>query len=247
MELSNSDRKKRFGKILFGAFLICTLYIVLSIAFDKNIRVLFSNSGYSQYGKFMSNIVFIDILALFILCFWIKRRTFRIISLSVLGLVLILLFLAIFIFRPHKINGNSMTPYLENKDYVLGSALLYRLGEPQRGDIVIFRSPDTGSDSVDRIIGLPGENISIEDRQVYINGKKLDERYLSSSSKTNSGQFITENNSLIPANQYAVLGDNRYRSNDSRAYGFVNKRDINEKVFYIYWPSSRSGFLKSDK
>ena len=120
----------------------------------------------------------------------------------------------------------------------------YLFGKHDRGSIVVFKSPDeSGQDLVKRIIGIPGDTISINDGKVFVNGNLIEEPYVESqgSSKTSDLQ--------VPNNHYFVLGDNRPWSNDSRhwVFSFVEESLIIGKAWMIYWPKDRMSVLKSEE
>src|SRR5688572_8867370 len=81
-----------------------------------------------------------------------------------------------FLFRPFQVNGQSMYPNYHNEEYILTNLIAMRLTSLERGNVVVFQSPvDDEKDFIKRIIGLPGEEVSLKDGSVYINGQKLDE------------------------------------------------------------------------
>jgi signal peptidase I len=135
------------------------------------------------------------------------------------------------------VRGSSMEPTLHNGQYLVVSKISYRFSEPQRGDIVVFVSPNgAGEDYIKRIIGLPGERVEIRDGAVWINGYRLDEPYL------NSGIPYTGAWSLGP-DEYFVLGDNRANSSDSHAWGPLPRRNIIGKAWLCYWPPQYWGLV----
>ena len=144
-----------------------------------------------------------------------------------------------FLFRPYQVTGHSMDPTFENGEYVLTNLITLRLGELKRGDIVVFVAPpDKEKDYIKRIIGIPGDRVSISGGSVFLNGSKLDQTsFLASSVRTNGGTFLGEGNEVVvPEGQYFVMGDNREFSSDSREWGFVTKNAIIGKSFIVYWP-----------
>jgi signal peptidase I len=147
--------------------------------------------------------------------------------------------------QPHKIKGASMEPNFPDGEYLLTDKLSYRFREPKRGEVIVFEAPRTnGEEFIKRIIGLPGENVSVRNGSVYINNKKLDEQYLNNSVLTGSGSFLTEGKQIIvPENNYFVLGDNRSASSDSRMWGFVSKDKITGRAFVTYWPPPEVGLI----
>lgn len=166
----------------------------------------------------------------------------EVVSLAV-GVFLVLYLL---VMQPHKIKGSSMFPNFIDAEYLLTDKLTYRFKEPQRGDVIVFRSPaDENEDYIKRIIGLPGDEVSLNENHIYINGKYLDEPYLDSSVITQGSKFLAEGDKItVPSDQYFVLGDNRTASSDSRAWGFVPKKDINGRAWFVYWPVKKAGTVE---
>lgn len=129
-----------------------------------------------------------------------------------------------------QINGSSMMPIYVNGQF--WKYELYQNSKPNRGDVVAFKNPlHTSQLLVKRIVGLPEEEIKIEGGSIYINGQLLNESYVSADIKTNSGTFIKEGLILkIGADQYALLGDNRDHSSDSRHTGYISNNFITGKL-----------------
>ena len=152
--------------------------------------------------------------------------------------IAIFLFIYLLILQPHKIKGASMEPNFPDGQYLITDKVSYKLGEPDRGDVIVFKAPKTdGDEFIKRIIGLPGERITIKDSVVYINSRPLGESYIAKSVNTSVSAFMTEGESItVPAGEFFVLGDNRPHSSDSRAWGFVPKSEITGKAWFIYWP-----------
>lgn len=160
--------------------------------------------------------------------------------------IAIFLFIYLLVLQPHKIKGSSMEPNYPNGEFLLTDKLSYRFGVPKRGDIVVFEAPGANGDEfIKRIIGLPGEEILINDNKVYINGETLNEEYLPNNIQTPAGMFLKENTSYnIPENSYIVLGDNRPASSDSRAWGSISTDKITGKAWLVYWPVSDIRFVE---
>ena len=105
--------------------------------------------------------------------------------------IAIFLFIYLLILQPHKIKGASMEPNFPNGEYLLTDKVTYRFREPQRGDVVVFEAPaNSGEEFIKRIIAIPGENISIKNNSVYIDGKRLRENYLPEGTKTDPGDIF---------------------------------------------------------
>jgi len=129
-----------------------------------------------------------------------------------------------------RVDGLSMNPTLQNGEYVLVNRLAYKTGEPQRGDIIVFSFPlDQKQDLIKRIIGLPGETITVRNGEVLINGEKLEEPYIAQS-PIYSGEWT------VPDGQLFVLGDNRNDSKDSHQWNYLPVENIIGKALLIYWP-----------
>jgi signal peptidase I len=135
-----------------------------------------------------------------------------------------------------RVSGSSMRPTLEGGEYIIVSRLAYRLGKPQRGDIVVFQSPDpsTSEDLIKRVVGLPGDTVKFVHGRVWLNGAFLDEPYA-------VGLTSSDQTWQIGPNQLFVLGDNRAFSRDSHNFGPVPMRDLVGKAWLIYWPPSEWG------
>jgi signal peptidase I len=151
----------------------------------------------------------------------------------------------LFLVQPHQVRGNSMYPTFHDGEYLLTDKLSYRLGEPGRGDVIVFQAPQNQEyDYIKRIIGLPGDRVKIKNSQVYINGELLDESYLPEDFTTSGGSFLSEDEEVvIPEGEYLVLGDNRSHSSDSREWGDVPIENIIGKALFRYWPLNKLGLV----
>jgi signal peptidase I len=155
----------------------------------------------------------------------------------------------LFLFQPHKVDGNSMFPNFHNREYILTDKISYRRGNPQRGDVVVFHAPPPNtSDFIKRIVGLPGETIMVRGGFVYINGRQLPEVYLPNTFVTSEKSFLREGVPYaIPLNYYMAFGDNRNYSSDSREFGPISKDSIVGKAFFRYWPLSEAGLVPHER
>ena len=150
-------------------------------------------------------------------------------------------FIIVFLYQPVKVEGTSMMPSLDDQERIFVNKFVYRLEPIQRGDIVVFRYPrDISKSYIKRVIGLAGDHIRIEDGQVYVNGKPLDEDYVPAAYADE--RFYSE--IVVPANSYFVLGDHRSMSNDSRDFGPVRENYIYGKAVFGYWPMDKLGRLR---
>ena len=129
-----------------------------------------------------------------------------------------------------RVDGFSMNPTLQNGEYILVNKLAYKTGKPQRGDIVVFMFPmNLEEDLIKRVIGLPGESVSVKDGVVSINGTPLIEPYINAAPFYN-GEW------QVPEGQLFVLGDNRNDSRDSHQWGLLPIENVIGKAVLIYWP-----------
>jgi signal peptidase I len=128
-----------------------------------------------------------------------------------------------------EVQGESMSPTLQDGDRVFLNLWLYRLMGPQRGDVVAVDVPGYEGTSVKRVIALSGETVQIKEGAVFVNGQALPEPYLPPSVTTWSG-VMSKEPYQIPADSYFVLGDNRGDSLDSRRFGAVPKGWIRGRV-----------------
>lgn len=151
----------------------------------------------------------------------------------------------IYIAQPNMIRGSSMLPTFKDKEYILTDKITYKLRNPARGEVVILQSPANADiDFIKRVIGLPGDTISINDGKVYLNDKQLMEPYISVYTPIIPGGFLKDGDNVsIPQNSYFVLGDNRPGSSDSREYGLVPFEHIIGRVVFRYFPIARAGFI----
>ena len=141
-----------------------------------------------------------------------------------------------------------MHPNFLNKQYILTNIIILQFKKPKNGDVIIFRAPpDPEKDYIKRVVGIPGDTISLRYGDVYLNGKQLnEEKYLKSSIKTYGGSFLLDGETAtVPKDSYFVMGDNRPESLDSREWGFVPIKSIIGQSFFVYWPPKEIGVVKN--
>ncbi len=142
-----------------------------------------------------------------------------------------------FLFQPFVIQGSSMEPNFHETDYLIVDELSYRLREPERGEVIVFKYPlDASKRFIKRIIGLPGETVEIKNGQVIIVGtdgiaKNLDESYIPQGSYAPDMLATT-----LADDEYFVLGDNRPYSSDSQDWGELPRKNIIGRVELRLWP-----------
>jgi len=150
-----------------------------------------------------------------------------------IALTLIIFLVIRFAIQSYRVSGPSMLPGLQTDDYVLVNKIAYLFHTPERGDVIVFHYPlDTSEDFIKRVIGLPGDTVSLDNKTVQVDGVVLHEPYISEAYNP-SGKTIK-----VPMDEYFVLGDNRPLSDDSRDWGFVPKADLVGKAVIVYWPLS---------
>jgi len=136
-----------------------------------------------------------------------------------------------------KVEGSSMEPSLHDGEFVVINRLAYRWAEPDRGEIIVFRYPlDPERRFIKRIIGLPGDEISVHQGVVLVNGIPLDEPYISAP-PLYDGEWTVEQG------RYFVLGDNRNNSSDSQNWGSLASDNIIGKAVVVYWPINDLGII----
>ena len=152
-----------------------------------------------------------------------------------------------YLFYPFQVVGDSMVPTLETGDRLI----LNKLAEIDRFDIVVFPAPDgTDEEYVKRIIGLPGDEITYFQDELYINNEKVEEHYLEAL-KEASDQVLTGDFTLfsltgeatVPDDMYFVMGDNRSVSKDSRVFGFIPAAQIEGTADLRLWPLNKIGII----
>ena len=158
-------------------------------------------------------------------------------------IIVVVIPIRVFVASPFIVDGDSMHPTFENLDYLIIDELIYNFQTPSRGDVIVFRYPSNPSVFyIKRIIGLPGETVSINRGVVTVTtltGEKLSlaEPYI-----VNEDATYTKNVSLNPE-EYFVMGDNRPNSSDSRTWGPLPAKDIIGRVDLRLLPISKSSFF----
>lgn len=148
-----------------------------------------------------------------------------------------------FVAQPFVVEGESMYPTFDSGDYLIVDQLTYRFGEPGRGDVIVFRYPNNPKVFyIKRVIGLPGETVSITEGKVSIlkpdgTTLTLDEPYVVTEDAT-----YTES-TVVGTGEFFVMGDNRPRSSDSRVWGLLPEKDLMGRAFLQLLPAGDIGLF----
>lgn len=176
--------------------------------------------------------------------------------------VLVFGFVRPFVVEAFRIPSESMVPTLEVGDRVLANKFIYRFTDPERGDIVVFRSvegpeppppsspfervwewffgdPQEPPILIKRVIGTPGDRVAVQGGRLFVNGELQREPYVNKASPDRS--FFPP--TTVPEGHYFVMGDNRANSRDSRFFGPVPEENIEGEAFLRFWPPNRIGLL----
>ncbi len=140
--------------------------------------------------------------------------------------------------QSRQVEGSSMEPTLHTGERLLINKFAYLgFGEPQRGDIVVFRAWGQEEDFIKRVVGLPGDHIEVRDDSIYVNEARLAEPYLDQPT-AGAGRDVQ-----LAVDEYYVLGDNRGNSSDSRLFGALERGEIVGKALVRYWPLDEARWL----
>jgi len=160
--------------------------------------------------------------------------------------------LYLFVAQPNEVKGSSMLPNFVDGEFLLTDKLSYQLGQPQRGEVIVFKAPasepcaEDECEYIKRIIGIPGDRVMVKGGKVYVNGKMLEEDYLTVETVTEPGQFSAEGvERVVPSEMYLCFGDNRTHSRDGREFGPIGRDLIVGKAFFKYWPPSALGKVQT--
>jgi signal peptidase I len=172
-------------------------------------------------------------------------------TLEAVGLAVVLFFVLQLFVQNTVVEGSSMVPNFVDQEHLLVNKLAYRVGEPKRGDVVVFHAPGSAKkDFIKRVIALPGETVEIRDGRVEVDGQPIDEPWGPRLDESDFGPVE------VPPESYFVLGDNRANSNDSRIFGSmagsaevrgsVPRGSIVGRVWMSVWPLNRLGPVRAD-
>ena len=168
---------------------------------------------------------------------WMLLR--ELIETVVLSLIIFLLIRQVL--QNYRIESHSMEPNFFEGQFILVNKLAYKLGQPQRGQVLVFHNPNnTSEDYIKRVIGLPGDTVEIREDQVYINSQVLTEPFNKNPYRPGTA-FGPE---VIPPNHIFVMGDNRGNSQDSRVIGPIDENLLVGEAWLRLWPLPQFGLIK---
>lgn len=156
--------------------------------------------------------------------------------------VVLAILVILFLYQPVKVEGTSMMPALIDQERIFINKFIYRFGlsDIQRGDMVVFWFPgDPTKSYIKRVIGVPGDRIEVDNGNVIVNSKRLDEAYVLDEYRDHQSMSPYD----VKADEFFVLGDHRSSSNDSRFWGAVPRKYIYGKAVFIYWPLDKMGVV----
>ena len=154
-------------------------------------------------------------------------------SIPYVAIILVVILIRTFLVTPIRVSGTSMYPTLNNGNIMI----LNKVAKIDRFDIVVIKSSDSNPVLIKRVIGLPGETIEVKDGKIYINNKKINDKY-------GYGTTYDFDKVKVGKNDYFVLGDNRTVSADSRIYGTFNKSRIKGTTKLRLFPFNKIGTVK---
>ena len=157
---------------------------------------------------------------------------------TIVPAILIALLIHLFMAQATRVYGQSMEPGIHENQRLVIEKLSYHWHGPRRGDVVVLHDPDGSSEMlIKRVIGLPGERVTIANGRVSVDGVPLDEPYLTQKTDGLSQSWI------VPPLRVFVMGDNRGASRDSRTFGTVSLDNLVGHAVFRYWPLNRFGLV----
>lgn len=153
-----------------------------------------------------------------------------------------------FLFEPYMVEGSSMYPSLVHHERLIVDKLSYFIGNPEKGEIVVFRFPkDQTRDFIKRVIAVGGDSVEMKNGKVFVNGQQLNETYIWH--KDPKGENISNvRKCVVPKGTIFVLGDNRNNSEDSRFadVGMVPLNLVKGRAVAAFWPLDKMRVIKAD-
>lgn len=181
-----------------------------------------------------------------------RKSKFRETAESIIWAIILALIIRSYVVQAFKIPSGSMEDTLVIGDHLLANKFIYgtkipfsdnrilKIRDPQRGDVIVFEYPeDRSKDFIKRLIGVPGDQVLVRDKHVYVNGVLYQNPHEIHKEKEILPEGVSPRDNFgpvrVPANSYFMMGDNRDRSYDSRFWGFIKNSDIKGMAFIKYW------------
>jgi signal peptidase I len=150
---------------------------------------------------------------------------------TIVPAIIIALLIHVFLAQATRVYGQSMEPNLHTNERLVIEKLTYRFHGPRRGDVVVIKDPGGSPELlIKRVVGLPGERVTVANSRVFIDGRPLDEPYLDQPTQGSGRSWI------VPPFSVFVMGDNRSASRDSRVFGPVSMDEIIGRALFRFWP-----------
>lgn len=166
----------------------------------------------------------------------------------IVSIVLIVKMVQVFLLQPFIVDGGSMIPTFHNKEFLLVDKLSYRIGDPERGDIVIFKLYETGASTyagkylIKRVIGLPGDRIVIKDGETTVYNEGNPEGFVLEENFVIYKDLNKSVDTTLGQDEYFVMGDNRMQSYDSRDWGTLHRENVRGRVLFRVYPMDAFGY-----
>lgn len=173
---------------------------------------------------------------------WLEVKEFFKDAIKIIFFIVIILILIQYVFSITTVVGESMNPTLNDGEVFFINKFRYHFTDLKRGDIISLQYADTKY-LIKRVIGLPGDSISIRNSKLYINNQVYQEDYLADDLIYENFELSSLGYDTIPNDMYFVLGDNRENSMDSREIGLISKEDVIGKIALRFWPIYRFKFI----
>ena len=141
------------------------------------------------------------------------------------------LILQTYVVQGFVIEGACMEPELHSQEKIIVNKMIYRVKEPEVGEVVVFTYPyEPDKDFIKRVVGVPGDEVAIKDGYLYRNGRQMNESFVKEYVFGSYGPM------KIPEGKLCVMGDNRNTSHDSRAWGLLDRKLVKGRAEVKFWP-----------
>ncbi|MFB5266546.1 signal peptidase I [Paenibacillus enshidis] len=186
-----------------------------------------------------------------------KNEVLEWVKAIVIALVLVFL-IRWLLFKPFIVEGPSMQPNFHTGERVIVNEILYKIREPERGEVIVFHVPEENRDFIKRVIAVPGDTITVDGDVVKVNGEQVPETYIQDAvqeahAKGEEYNMLADfpngvnQETKVPEGRIFVMGDNRSNSTDSRKLGFIDLNEVIGRADVIFWPVSDMKWIKHDE